>query len=290
GLLLARLSGVCIVYTVHNVWQHEGRYPWLVGLGNRVILALAQAVHVHDDETVASLREQGGLARLGSRKRPNVYVIPHGNYVPAYPNDCSRVTARTRLGLDDSTFVYLFLGRVRPYKGIEELLVAFKALDARDMALVVAGELHEPHYARRVRELARGDARIRLYLQFVPDDELQVYLNGCDICVLPYRHVTTSGAAFLAFSFGVPIVAPRKGYFVQLVGDKERGILYDAPAWASERGAPRASQKCGSLTDALRQARECDVEAMSAACTRFIARFDWDTIAQQHAAMYRQCG
>jgi len=269
GLVLARLSGVCVVYTVHNIEQHEGQYRLLVSLGTRVIFALAQAVHVHDRQTAEVLARRWG-------RRRGVHVIAHGNYMTAYRNECPRAVARKRLGMAEEAFVYLFLGRVRPYKGVEELLTAFMATDDPGAVLLVAGEVHEPGYDGRLRELAGGDARIHLHLEFVGDDQLQVYLNACDVCVLPYRHVTTSGAGILAFSFGVPIIAPRMGCFVELVGDAgERGVLYDP---AAEDG----------LAVALHRARGCDLSAMRRACADYARRLDWESIARQHAAVYER--
>lgn len=269
GLILARALGVCVVYTVHNIQGHEGQRAWLVGLGNRVVFALAQAVHVHDECTAEVLRRRWG-------RRRGVYVIPHGNYLTAYRNECSRAEARLRLGLPEGAFVYLFLGRVRPYKGLEELLAAFRALDDPQAVLLIAGEVHDPGYDRRLRELASGDERVRLHLEFVGEDDVQTYMNASDICVLPYRHVTTSGAAILSFSFGVPILAPRIGCFVELAGAGERGILYD----------PEAPN---GLVDALREARRRELSAMRAACMAYARRLDWKDIARQHAAMYARC-
>jgi beta-1,4-mannosyltransferase len=267
GLVLARLCGVRMVYTLHNLWQHEGQHAALSWLGNRVIFALAQAVHVHDQETAEQLARQWG-------RRRGVHVIPHGNYVSAYRHDCTHVEARQCLQLADKMFVYLFLGRVRPYKGLEELLTAFKALADPEAALIVAGEVHEPGYDQQLRALAQGDERIRLNLQFVADDDLQVYLRACDVCVLPYRHVTTSGAAVLSFSFQVPIIAPRLGCFVSLVGqENERGILYNA-------------QAPDGLCSALAQARQADLPAMIAACGAYAESLNWNDIARRHAATY----
>jgi beta-1,4-mannosyltransferase len=267
GLLVARLVGMTVAYTVHNIEHHEGQRATLTRWGNRVIMALAQAVHVHDAETALTLRRDWG-------RRRGIYIIPHGNYMTAYPNICSRAEARKRLGLDSAAFVDLCLGRVRPYKGIEELITAFKSLDGTDALLLIAGEVHDPGYDERLRALAQGDARIRFDLQFVADSELQVYLNACDLCILPYRQVTTSGAAILAFSFQVPIVAPRLGCFVELAGeDGARGILYDP---VSPDG----------LLGALRQARHCDLAGMRAACAAYANRLNWNAIARCHAAMY----
>lgn len=270
GLAFARLWGVCVVYTVHNILGHEGQWAWLVGLGNRFVFALAQGVHVHDERTAEILRQRWG------RKR-GIYVIPHGNYITAYPNDCPRAEARLRLKLPEGAFVYLFLGRVRPYKGLEELIAAFRMLEDPQAVLLIAGEVHDPGYDRRLRELAAGDERIHLHLEFVGEEAVQLYLNASDICVLPYRHVTTSGAAILSFSFGLPILAPRMGCFVELAGaDGERGLLYD----------PQAP---GGLAEALREAQRRELGAMRRACLEYARQLDWRDIARQHAAMYEQC-
>ncbi len=268
GLGLARLCGIRLVYTVHNLQQHEGRRPRLARWGHRALLWLAQAVHVHDTDTSATLARDWGRTR-------GVHVIAHGSYVGAYPNELSRAQARERLGLDSGAFVYLSLGRVRPYKGLEELLQAFHQLDEGDALLCVAGEVQDPGYERELEALTQDDARIRLALQFVPDEALQIYLNACDVVVLPYRHVTTSGAAVLAFSFAVPVVAPRMGCFVELAGAQERGLLFDSSAR-------------DGLADALRRARTLDLEEMRCACEAYAAERSWFVIARQHAAMYRE--
>lgn len=272
GLLLAKLTGVRLVYTVHNIAQHEGRRARLVWLGHRAVFWLADAVHVHDRETAQI------LATVWGRRR-GVHIIPHGNYMTAYPNTCTRAEARQRLGLDERALVYLFLGRVRPYKGVEELIAAFQALPDEDAILWIAGEIHEPGYERTLRTLAGDDQRIHLDLRFVADDDLQVYLHAADFCVLPYRHVTTSGAAILSFSFGAPIIAPRKGCFVDLVGqDQQRGLLYDDVA---------PSGTLSGLAEALARARGSDLVAMRAACIQYAHTLDWEKIARQHAAMYQ---
>jgi beta-1,4-mannosyltransferase len=268
GVLLARLAGIRLIYTVHNLQQHEGQRPTLARLGNAVLFALAQGVHVHDQDT-ADL-----LARRWHRRR-GVRVIPHGNYATVYPNTVTREAARERLGIAPEAFVYLFLGRIRPYKGVEDLIAAFRTMPDPDAVLLIAGELHEPGYDQQIRQLAGDDGRVRLHLRFVAEDDLQVYFNSCDVVVLPYRHVTTSGAAFLAFTFGVPIIAPALGSFLALASPAgERGILYDADL-------------AEGLTAALGDARGRDLSAMRRACVAYMEQLDWRVIARQHATLYR---
>ena len=83
---------------------------------------------------------------------------------------------------------------------------------------------------------------------------MQIYFNASDACVLPYRRVTTSGAALLAYSFGKPIVAPAIGPFPDLI-TPERGVLFHPDK--------------GDLTDALCRVRELDAAQASAAALDF---------------------
>ncbi|MBC8449084.1 MAG: oligosaccharide flippase family protein [Chloroflexi bacterium] len=263
----ARLLGVKVVYTVHNVWQHEPQGRVLYRLASRFVLRIADGVHVHSEPA----REE--LLR-SFRCRGPVVVIPHGNYVTWYANECSRQAARQRLGLPPDAFVYLSLGQVRPYKGVEELLQAFADLAGQELVLLIAGRAQPPEYGQQVRALAAGDRRVRLHLDYVPDDEVQVFMNGADVAVLPYRQTTTSGAAILALSFGLPVVAPALGPFPPLLG-QGAGLLYD----------PQPPQ---ALAEALRAARQMDLAAARRSAQEMARSLDWGPIGRQFAALYRQ--
>jgi glycosyltransferase involved in cell wall biosynthesis len=156
------------------------------------------------------------------------------------------------------------LGLLRPYKGLEELLPAFRALPEAGVFLLVAGKPGSEHYAETLAALATGDPRIRLEPRFVSPAEVQLYFNAADICVLPYRQITTSGAALLAFSFGLPVIAPAIGAFPNLVTGR-RGILYD-PA------AP------DGLVCALAQARQAEWQGVREEIMAWVAQFDWQQI------------
>ncbi|NOZ05900.1 MAG: glycosyltransferase [Chloroflexi bacterium] len=267
GLLAARMFGIKLVYTVHNLAQHERRYPLLNALANRLVFRLAGAVHVHDETA-----RQEVVRRFGHRSA--TYVAPHGHYATWYPNHIGREEARQQLGLPADAFVYLFLGLIRPYKGLETLLEAFGDLHEEKVRLVIAGHIAEPAYLETLTRQARRDPRILLRPGYVPDDEVQVFCNAADVSVLPYRDVTTSGAAWLAFSFSLPIVAPNRPPFRDLVADG-RGLGYDA---AHVQG----------LTLALQQAQALDGECAQAAIRRFLERYDWRSIAMIHATVYHR--
>ena len=87
-------------------------------------------------------------------------------------------------------------------------------------------EIFNPSYFERLEKNIIDNPAIMLVPEFIPDEAVQLYMNACDICVLPYKHITTSGAAALCLSFGRPIIAPAINCFPELITPKA-GILYD---------------------------------------------------------------
>jgi len=267
ALALAKELGVTLVYTVHNIAHHEGQNARLNEWANRYIFRAADVVHVHDACVAGEVAARYGRTR-------GVYAVQHGNYVGVYPMRSSRSEARRQLGLDAGSRVFLFLGQVRPYKGVEELIAAFRQMRDGDYTLMVAGNPQDPAYAARIEEAAQGDPRIHLRLGYVPDEEVHRYMLASDASVLPYREVTTSGAALLSFSFGLPIIAPGIGCFTGLVQGR-RGVLYD----------PSAPD---GLEMAMRQAAKMDRDAVRREVLEFAESLSWDKLAPQHLEAYQR--
>ena len=263
-------GGGKLVYTLHNWGQHEGEGDRVEQAALDRLLQLADAVQVHAEYIVPELQ-----ARLPSSASPVVSVIPHGNYIGAYSNTVDRHEARRRLEVPNDAFAILFFGLIRPYKGLEELLPAFAQVADPDARLLIAGQSRPRDYAGQLASNA-GDSRVRWHPQFVPPADVQVWMNAADVVALPYRRITTSGAAMLAWSFGKPVIAPSLPAFVELM-DKAPflGVLYDPTD-------PTA------LRDALQQARNIDSEARHDQIIDWANQFNWQAIGQRFAGLYEQ--
>lgn len=266
ALACFRASGGRLVYTVHNLDPHEGHHPRLDRWTARLVRAWAHALHVHDRQAQEQVAQEWG--------RADAVVVPHGNYIGAYPQGCPRQEARARLGLPQEAVVFLCLGGLRPYKGVEELLAAFRALEALEPKawLVVAGHAHDPAYVHRLVGSLAGCERVRFVPAHIPDDEVQVYMAAADFAVFPYRRATTSGAAILALSFGVPVIAPALGPFPELLA-QGGGILY--PVARAE-----------GLWEALRGALHADRERMAQEAWAVARSLDWEKVARGHLEVY----
>ena len=268
ALLLARLMGKTIVYTVHNLESNiEQSRPFIIlnRLANRLVFSLAHRIHVHNNYSrrlIETVYRQGG---------ERIQLVPHGNYIGCYLNQVSPEQARQRFGIPDETFVYLFLGRLRPYKGLDELITAFRQLDLPHSMLLIAGQPSKSQDRQKLLEMAHHHPAIKIIPQFIPDEELQLYMKASDVCVLPYRDITTSGAALLALSFGRPIIAPAVASFPELI-TPTTGLLYDpAQPDGLVRALRQASQQVWSEAEILAYARQ----------------FDWDRLGPQLAALYK---
>ncbi len=152
----------------------------------------------------------------------------------AFPDtELTPAEAKRRLGLAENEKVILFLGRIVPYKGIEYLLQAARLLMVDEQAsyrLIIAGEPKKGSelYLEEIRGFVDRDfapGQVILRLQFIPDEEMELYLKGADVMVLPYKEIFQSGVLFLAYTFGLPVVATDVGSFRDEVVEGRTGFV-----------------------------------------------------------------
>jgi glycosyltransferase involved in cell wall biosynthesis len=232
---LLRQAGCRIVWTVHDLLNHERRLAGLEWFFSLLFTRLAHLLIVHGEAARAAV---SAAYRLQGRE-DRIAVVFHPNYIGAYPGECTREQARTRLGVTPSSLMILSIGQIRPYKGLPELLRAFAGLPGRDRAeLWIAGEPVDRALAGDLQREARSSPRIRLRVGHQAPEDLDALMKACDIVALPYRHILTSGAALLAMSYGKPCVAPRLGCLEEVL-DGRGAFLYD-PATPDDLGAALA--------------------------------------------------
>ncbi len=206
-------AGGRLVWTVHNVMPHDAARPDDEAALQQAIVDRASVVHVLSSRTVSAVEP---WFRIPPEK---VLWVPHPNYIGAYPDQVTREAARWELGLGNQERVALFLGTLRPYKGIEVLVDAVDALDRatpRSWRLLIAGA---PIGSSAVDPLIdRGvlDPAVALHLRRIPVEDVALFLRAADVAVLPYVESLNSGVLMLALSFGLPVVVP-EGAFTELI-------------------------------------------------------------------------
>jgi len=228
-MLYYKLLGKKIALTAHNVNQakRDARDSWLNRVTLRIQYRLCDHIFVHTQKMKGELCSHFAVAE----KAVTVIRFPINNASP--DTELTPAEAKRRLGLRDDEKTILFFGRVRPYKGIEYLLDAFRLLLADKQAnyrLIVAGELIKGYeeYLQEIQSTVRrgfDQGRVILRVQFIPDDEVEVYLKAADVLVLPYKEIFQSGVLFLAYAFGLPVVATDVGSFREEIVEGSTGFL-----------------------------------------------------------------
>jgi len=164
----------------------------------------------------------------------------------------------------------LFLGLIRPYKGIDILLEAFAQLpESSRWRLVVAGEPWEglgEALSAQVKALNLGD-RVELKFGWAPEAEVEQLLSAADVLVLPYRSGTQSAVAPMALSRGLPVVSTDVGGLGEVIEDGVSGLLV-------EPGSPRA------LSESLVSLEGDGLEQLAAGALASSSRWTWEGYAE----------
>jgi glycosyltransferase involved in cell wall biosynthesis len=208
--LLGRRPSVIGTHGLHLLRRTRGPVRALVTRALRAAVARSAVTMCSSAPELAELRAicaPGEAARLR--------LVENGIALPRAVDAAERAAARVELGLDESTFVVLYVGQLEPRK---QPLVAAEAVSAlhRDAVLLVAGDgpLQE-----RLGRSPRESVRV---LGLRPD--VPRLLAACDVFVMPSEREGLSLAVLEAMGRGLPVVASDGAGNPEAVGDA--GIVF----------------------------------------------------------------
>ncbi|HZV72544.1 MAG TPA: glycosyltransferase family 4 protein [Conexibacter sp.] len=261
-----------LVLTAHDVLPREPRAGQL--RAQRRLYEQVDAVVVHSEHGAARLRDELGIDPA------RVQVIPHGAFVhfaelpPAAPSGAAQPSGPTAVPLPPDLAaverpVVLCFGLVRPYKGVDVLLEAWRGIE--DAELWIVGLPKTDLAPLR----AAAPPGVRFVPRFVADDEIPAFFRRADLVVLPYREIDQSGVLFTALAFGSPLLLSAVGGFPEV-----------AATGAAELVPPGDA---ATLHAALRRllADPAARERLAAAARAAAAgAYSWDAIAARHLALY----
>jgi len=227
-MIYYRLLGKKIALTAHNI--NAGQRDVSDSLLNRITLRiqyqLTHHIFVHTDKMKRQLCDDFRVPEdaITTLRHPINNAFPDTDLTPAEAKRC--------LGIGEAEKVMLFFGRLRPYKGLEYLLSAFELLSAtgHGYRLIIAGESKKGSeaYYESIQNLIAGHPnrdQIISRIEFIPDQDAELYLKAADLMVLPYKDIFQSGVLFLSYSFGLPVVAADVGAFREEIIEGKTGFV-----------------------------------------------------------------
>lgn len=214
-----------IVWICHDPIPHSGSSRMDEYLGNH-FAKLADETIVLTRQFIDVVHERWAIPES------NIHFMPHGrqNMYNEFESNGSLYC--------DKKFNFLFFGYLRDYKGIRVLAQAFRKLNSADysdkITLTIAGSGDFSKY----KDDFSGLENIRIFNEYIPDNEVGKYFNGPNIVtVMPYLDATQSGVSLTAMEFGSLIIASDTGGLKEQLDNGNIGIyckpgdvdsLYDA--------------------------------------------------------------
>lgn len=263
-LILLKLLGYKIVWTVHNILPHKSEF-----INDRfvyvILSTLSDAKIIHSDHTKYEMFKNGYSIN-------NINRIPIGNFIGDYPNCTNKLLSRKRLNLRLNKFVLLFFGRVEQYKGISKLLDLFLELNIKNTELIIVGKSRDQELSNVLNKSKSN--KVLINLNYINTKDVQYYFNAADIIVIPYTSNTSSSTALLSFAFKRPIIAPLLGNILDF--PKGTGFYYD----------PKDNEGLkNSIMDSI--SRKNDLSKMGKEAYYYAKSLSWEMIRKKTYKVYK---
>jgi len=214
-LILVRLRGKKLIWTVHNLISHESPCPGIELSARKIIAKASNRVLFHSESARRRVEELYGMSLQNKSS-----IIEHGNYIGYYPQPTSGETElRARLGISEHEACILFFGAIRPYKGVEKLIGAFKSVNRSDLRLVIAGKPLSEKMREEIEQSSLGNSRIHLELGYAPEERVAELFCLADVVVLPFERTLTSSSVLLAMSMRKGLLLPEEARSLDVIDD-----------------------------------------------------------------------
>lgn len=256
-----------IIFTLHDI--HEATIKSKIAK-DRILWMYKNSDYrfIHYVANLTLLEDIVGL------KPDNIDVIYHPIFL-AYKNTISKKEARDTLSIPRNKKVLLSFGKIRRYKGTEVFADALEKLN-EDFLGVVVGEPSHKDLVNLLKAKEQTLSNLVIIDKYIPDDEIQIYFNACDVVVLPYLSISTSGVALLAYSFHKPVITTNLGGMPEVVIDGKTGLLIPP-------------NDADALVTAITKIFNLDYQKMGENAYKLAKeKFAWDKVADKTIRVYEK--
>jgi D-inositol-3-phosphate glycosyltransferase len=242
------------------------------------------------DRIVAATElDQEQMVTLYGADPEKMRTIPCGvDLTKFHPHD--RNQARREIGLDPEIKTVLFVGRMEPLKGIDDLLQAIAHIihdhdmPCNGLSLILIGGSAEDSPEAISSEMAnlirmRDELGLHEMATFVGaqgQDVLPYYYSAADVVVMPSHYESFGLVALEAMACGTPVVASDVGGLSYTVEDGVTGFLVP-----QRNPLALADRICDILNDELFR-DQLGRQALDVA-----RRYSWEQVADQIVGIYR---
>jgi glycosyltransferase involved in cell wall biosynthesis len=205
-------------------------------------------------------------------------IIPHGKDTEHFdPAKYDRNKLRKELQFDGYKII-MFLGTVRPHKGLEHIIQALNLLNRDDIRLMIIGAGTEPKYENMLEEIGNGKVILK---EKIPFNNIPQYLHAADIVVLPQKKTIQSygqipAKLFDAMAMAKPIIAADVSDLQMILNGC--GIIVEPEDISGL--ADKIDWVCSNTLEAEKMGRR--------AREKCIADYSWDVMEEKLVAIFEK--
>ncbi len=251
--------------------------------------AVKNAVGIGEDEPELRIETERHLAQnchhiIASTEREKEELILHYHALPErisvipcgvnlevfQPID--KVLAKRQLGFGDSKII-LFVGRIEPLKGIDQLLKAMSYLPniQRVRLIIIGGDEHSQYELDRLQKLS-GELHIQdsvTFLGLIKQEQMPYFYSAADVCVIPSYYESFGLVALESLACGTPVVATDVGDLKNIIRQGKTGyvVIDNAPPHLAGKIALLLAKPSGDTRFAL-------------SIRSSVSRFGWANVAK----------
>jgi D-inositol-3-phosphate glycosyltransferase len=225
----------------------------------------------------ATGKEKRELVRHYAASSQKISVVPCGVNLEHF-RVIGEAQARRYLGLDSEKII-LFVGRIDPLKGVDNLIKALSQLCQipKLKLMIIGGGENSQHEVEQLRKLAHNlEVQNSVdFLGLIKHEELPYFYNAADACVVPSYYESFGLVSLESLACGTPVVATDVGNHRDLIRQGQTGYVIE------DNDPHRLANKIALL---LLHSKSDAESAQSIRAT--VERLSWSNIAE---AIVKDC-
>ena len=164
-----------------------------------------------------------------SPKEEKVKVLYNGINLDDFKKDISLIEKeklKEKLNISENDFVYIYVGRIMPEKGVKELILAYKKVkEIHDNVklLIVGGTVeinkNKNKYVKELYKISKEDERSIIFTGKVEHSDLIEYYSIANAQIVPSIWNEAFGLIILeGMSMGIPLIVTKSGGIPEILG------------------------------------------------------------------------
>ena len=202
-----------------------------------------------------------------------IFVIPNGIDLEQFKG-LSKKDLRKKFGLNKTDKTILYVGTLRPVKGLTYLIRAMKTIDDKDAKLLLVGRGPDRENLEELVKKLKIEKSVK-FVGRVPNKDVFEYMCASDVLVLPSLSEGFPNVILEAMASGLPVVTTNVGGLPEIVKDNVNGFLVDL------ENSEQLSEKLSLLlkNDALRR-------TISKNNLNEAKKYSWESVIDQLEKVY----